>query len=259
MLKRIPITYKGELHEVVLVNFSVDIEEVRPHVPKQLKIRDFGGRALISMVNVNLKRMRPTFIPSPLHFTYRHVAFRLLVDDSEYNGGDQKGIYFYQSFTSNPLIVLGGNLLTNYKLTRAEVWNHSNGLDVKKGDHYLSYELEPQAVIKRPNHKLKNIVGAIDRAYAMFGTQVRVTQIMRKKWPLEEIKCTKFHNTFFQSAKLEGVFRVPETIYYTWLPPKKATYNISTQQMFEHIMQPVLSTSGNIDKPQEIKGTLINR
>lgn len=117
ILKRIPIQYRGELHDVRLINFSVALEEVAGNVPPGIRIRDFGGRALISIVDVKLKNMRPVAFPF-FRFQYRHMAFRLLVDDSEYNNGVAKGIYFYRSFTSNPLIVMGGGLFTDYNLGR---------------------------------------------------------------------------------------------------------------------------------------------
>jgi uncharacterized protein YqjF (DUF2071 family) len=65
LLKRIPIQYKGELHDVRLINFSVPIAEVNTKVPSGIKVRDFDGRAMISLVDVKLKKMHPV---SFLHF-----------------------------------------------------------------------------------------------------------------------------------------------------------------------------------------------
>ncbi len=61
LLKKLPIRYTGELHEVKLINFSVDKSEVESLVPWNLVVRDFGGRAMISMVDVDLRHMHPTF------------------------------------------------------------------------------------------------------------------------------------------------------------------------------------------------------
>jgi hypothetical protein len=75
LLKRLPIRYTGCLHGVQLVNFTVERREVEPLVPWKLRIRDVGeGRALISLVNVELRGMHPHFLPEALHFGYRHVA-----------------------------------------------------------------------------------------------------------------------------------------------------------------------------------------
>ena len=218
LLKQIPIRYKGELHKIQLVNFSVEVEEVLNKVPSPIKVRNIDGRAMISMVNVQLKKMRPVYVPEWLHFNYQHIAFRLLIDDSHLNGGTAKGIYFYQSFTNQPHIVWGGSLMTDYRLSHANITNHTNGFELQQGNKYIRCEFGGEKPKEQP--QLKSIIGAIDRAYAVRGKQVFKTQILREKWPLVEQSCTVFDTNFFKTARLEGVFIVPETIYYNWLPPE---------------------------------------
>jgi len=109
LLKKLPIRYTGELHAVKLINFSVEKSEVESLVPWNLVVRDFGGRAMISMVDVDLRHMHPTFLPEKMHFNYRHVGFRLLLEDSQRNSDERnKGIFFLKSFTDQPLVVKGG-------------------------------------------------------------------------------------------------------------------------------------------------------
>lgn len=217
LLKRLPIHYKGELHDVRLINFSVEMDEVLNMVPANIKVRDFGGRAMISMVDVKLKNMRPVAFPF-VRFNYRHVAFRLLVDDSKHNGGSHKGIFFFRSFTNKPLIVFGGKLMTDYNLEVANIDEKGNEVIISQGEKEVKYCLD--GLSSEENSDLKNTIGALDHAYSVLGDTVRVTQIQREKWPIEFVNCNKFENTFFNTAKFEGAFRVRETIYYDWLPPK---------------------------------------
>jgi uncharacterized protein YqjF (DUF2071 family) len=218
LLKRIPIHYKGELHDVRLINFSVSMDELNGKVPANIKVRDFGGRAMISMVDVKLKNMHPVSLPPFLNFNYRHIAFRLLVDDSEYNNGANKGIFFFRSFTDKPLIVTGGKLFTDYNLEQAHIEEHQNEVLLRQGQDHVKYCLdETPATV---SDALRQTVGALDRAYSILGDAIRVTEIQREKWPIEPVSCTGFENTFFKTAKFEGAFRVHETIYYDWLPPK---------------------------------------
>lgn len=217
LLKRIPVHYKGELHDVRLINFSVAMEEVLEKIPTTIKVRDINGRAMISMVDVKLRNMRPVALPF-MRFNYRHVAFRLLVDDSQYNKGDNKGIFFFRSFTDKPLIVAGGKLLTDYNLEAARIAENGNEVTISQDDKYVKYCVNDSAITA--NDELRTTIGALDRAYSILGNTVRVTQIQREKWPIQLVNCTDFENTFFKTAKLEGAFRVFETIYYEWLPPK---------------------------------------
>jgi uncharacterized protein YqjF (DUF2071 family) len=219
IFKKIPVKYMGELHNVKLVNFSVDISEVESLVPAGIKARSFNGRAMISMVNVLLKNMRPSFVPSALCFSYRHVAFRLLVEDSDLNDGENKGIYFLRSFTDKPLIVLGGKMFTDYNLESAQIKSTENMLELRQGDRFLTYALD-ETVVPARNEELYKVIGSVDRAYSVLGSELRMVQIMREKWPIEPVECYHFQTNFFKTAKLEGAFRVNEVIHYQWLPPK---------------------------------------
>jgi hypothetical protein len=219
MLKKLPITYIGELHQVRLINFSVEKEEVLPLLPGGLQIRDFHGRALISMVNVKLRNMRPALLPGALHFHYQHLGFRLLLDDASYSDGAAKGIYFLRSFTDKALMVLGGSWLTNYKLEKATLEEQQGTFTLKQQDHFLRYHLQedqPPTV----NSALMQMVGALDRAYSFIGDELVRVQIMRERWPIEPVNCSGFETNFFKTARFEGAFRVKEVIHYEWLPPK---------------------------------------
>jgi hypothetical protein len=161
--------------------------------------------------------MRPVALPF-IQFNYRHVAFRLLVEDSQYNNGSNKGIFFLKSFTDKLLVVAGGKVLTDYKLEFAQIEEKDNEVLVSQGKDYVNYRVDDLPVT--PNDELKATIRELDRAYSLIGSELRVTQIQREKWPIQEVNCLEFRNSFFRSAKLEGAFRVFETIYYDWLPPK---------------------------------------
>jgi hypothetical protein len=218
-MKNIPINYKGELHNIRLINFWVDKKEVADLVPPQLKIRDFNGRALISMVNVELENMHPAFLPEATHFSYRHVAFRLLLDDAEFNNGESKGIYFFRSFTNKAHIVTGGNLLTNYRLEKAEIICLDRMMELKQGNNYFNYALELE---KKANYGPEQFetIGALDRAYSMHDKKIKMIRIQREKWPIRPVNCYLMETNFFKTAEFASAFVVDETIYYKWLSAK---------------------------------------
>jgi len=215
-LKKLPITYKGELHGVKLINFSVDLEEVINKVPKGIKVRDFDGRVIISMVNVKLKQMRPKGMPKALSFDYQHVAFRLLVDDSEYNDGDCKGIYFLRSFTDKPWVAWSGSHFTYYQLTQAAI-SESEGFRLAQDSRYVKYKLTKK--VAGLERDLKAIIQPLDRAYAVDGQDLLRTKIQREAWPIEPVPCEGFETNFFRTAKYLGAFEVKKMIDYEWLAP----------------------------------------
>jgi hypothetical protein len=216
-LKRIPMDYYGELHDVKLIQFSVELAELEPMLPKELKARNFDGRGLISMVNVKLKKMHPGFLHSSLGCSYQHVAFRLLLEDAPYNQDhNNKGIYFLKSFTTRPLVVHSGNLMTDYELSTAKINDKNNLFELNFGDKYVRYALGEGKPAERKDW-LKKEIKAIDRAYNVLDQDVRVTEIKRKGWPIEWADCYHFETNFFETARLEGAFQVDEVVHYQWL------------------------------------------
>ncbi len=208
--------FKGELHQVKLINFSVEKEELNGLLPKELKLFDYHGRALISMVDVHLKNMKMTsFMPS---FSYRHLAFRVLVDDTEFNQEEPKGIYFLQSFSSNPLMVVGGNMIANYQLNLAKIESSFNTLKIQQKDKFLHYALSGSDAVK--NEDLFTVIKRIDRAYAAKNNKVEVTRITRKEWPIKPVSLLNFETNYFKTARLEGAFEVGKVIHYVWEKPE---------------------------------------
>ncbi|TND10658.1 MAG: hypothetical protein FD123_300 [Bacteroidetes bacterium] len=217
LLKKIPIRFTGELHDVKLVNFYIDMRELDGLVPGNIAVRDFHGRAMISMVNVMLRKMHPEIIPGLGYFDYRHIAFRLLVEDAGLNGGTNKGIFFLKSFTDQPVIMQAGGLLTDYNLELAEIRCIDRMLELNQGEKKISYALDLSAAGK-PDRNLLETVSTLDRAYSAAGNELRMVRIMRERWPLRPVDCYHFETNFFETAELAGVFVVDDTIRYEWLP-----------------------------------------
>jgi uncharacterized protein YqjF (DUF2071 family) len=218
-LKKIPISFKGELHDIQLINFSVNLEEVVDKIPIELKIRNYNQRALISMVNVDLKKMHPRSVHPAFSFNYRHVAFRLLLNDGQHNNGEQKGIYFLRSFSEKPLVVVGGKLMTNYNLEQAKIYANNNMFELRKGKEYVHYALTDEPPVDK-EEPLFETIQKLDRAYSKIGSQIKVTKVIREKWPIRWVNCYHFETNFFETAELEGAFKIDETIYYQWQAPQ---------------------------------------
>lgn len=217
-LKKIPITYSGSLHDIRIVNFFVDMDEVKQRVPEQIRIRSFGGRAMISLVNVMLRNMRPQFLPQGLGFDYRHIAFRLLVDDAPLNNGTAKGLYFLDSFTDNPFAATAGSLFTDYRLGRAQINAIDNMLELQQGNHYLNYALDFHS--EPVFTEQQKVTGELDRAYAVLEDELRMTKICRTQWPLKPTTCYLFETNFFETATFAAAFRITEKIDYQWMSPQ---------------------------------------
>lgn len=222
LLKKIPLNFIGELHQIRLINFYVDRAEVEALLPEPLQVRDFNGKALISMVDVELKNMHLPLWPTPFRFAYHHIAFRLLIDDTAYTGTDAKGIFFLQAFTNKNWVVAGGKLFTNYRLGNASIKSQPGMLELKQGEHFLNYAIDPTETVPVDATLLQH-VSTVDRAYAVDADDVRCVKIVRNRWPLRAIEAYHFETNFFKTAQLAGAFVVDDMIPYQWLPAKTVT------------------------------------
>lgn len=221
LLKQLPITYTGELHEIRLINFYVDPQEVRDRVPHPLQLRLVEGKAMISMINVCLRNMRASFFPPGINFNYFHAGFRLLIDDGELNNGVAKGVYFLESFTNKPTMRLGGNLFTNYRFSPAKINALSNMLELRSGDKYLNWAIDPHHTGSLANDKLRETIATIDRAYTVRNGVPEMVRILRERWPIRAAEGYLFETNFFETAAFAGAFVVDNKIDYTWLPAAK--------------------------------------
>lgn len=222
MRTQLPISFYGELHDVHLIQFSVQMDELKNHVPSELPVLEYEpGRALISLVNVDLRSMKPFSRHFPLSFGYRHIAFRLLIDDSGMYGNDSHGIYFLRSFTDHPLVKLGGPLVDFFHFTPAKFTHNRSytSFRIEQGEHSLSYGIHPGRIAEN-QQQLKEKIAGIDRAYNIMNGKPVMIHIAREQWPLVPVQTTEFSTVFFKSARLEGSFVVPQTIRYTWEKPK---------------------------------------
>lgn len=229
LLRRLPLAMRGWLHGVELVQFSLDAAEARAALPPALEPRLFGGRALVSLVNVDLRAMRPRGTPRALAFRYRHVAFRVLVEDGwAHADGRPRGVFFAGSFCDRPLLARLANELSDYRLAPAAIEAGPAGLAVRGAAERLSYALDPGAAprLRGPLFSdweaARAAVGSLDRAYAADARgELRVTRILRRSWPLEPLAVRSLATDRFETARLECAFRVPEPVEYTWLPARR--------------------------------------
>lgn len=211
--------FTGRLNNVRLINFSVDEQEIIHRIPSGFKALIENGKATISMVDVQLDRMSWVGFPW-FKFAYRHVAFRLLLDDSIWTKESPKGIFFLESFIEHPIFRFLGNLVANFKMSKAEVKEASNTISIYQEDKFLHYSLIPEKDIDN-NNELYQKIRRIDRSYALNNNDIQQTEIVREAWPIEPIVCNQFTTNFFQSAELIGAFQVKDPLDYRWLDPVK--------------------------------------
>lgn len=220
-LKTLPISFTGNLHHVKLISLSVDAEEVLENLPTGIEPHISDGRVHFSLVSVELKSMKANVFPVP--FGYHHVALRLRINDAQYNrSGQNQGIFFYKSFTNNPIMISGGKLLTNYNLEKATFTSTELEMEAESESGFLKFGIDTENSASS-DPKLFDDIQQLDRAYFTTENKLYRTVITRKEWPIKWAECFAFETNLFESVRVDGAFYIDHTIPYKWNKPAFVT------------------------------------
>jgi uncharacterized protein YqjF (DUF2071 family) len=218
-LKDLPITLAGKLHDIEIVHFTVDMDEMKQHIPAPLKVRSVGGQSLVSLVNVTPHNMGPRLLPPIMRPTYQAFLFRTVLEDAEYNEEKKDlGLYFTAVRSPNFMARAGLQLFTDIVVEACETTRTGNRVELKTGERFVRYEFDEQAPVT-PDPEIEDIANALDRAYTVNDEGVvRRVVIERYRWPLKQVHCKEFSTNFFRSARLRACYKVDEVIDYVWKP-----------------------------------------
>jgi uncharacterized protein YqjF (DUF2071 family) len=111
-----PLAMRTTFRDCFVVSFTMAPETLAQALPSPLTPDPFAGRALLSVVIVDMERMRPAFLPPALGVSYQQVLYRAIV-----RCGDERGVHFLRSDADNPLMVDLGNLFSFFKFHRARI------------------------------------------------------------------------------------------------------------------------------------------
>ena len=119
LLKDLPIGYTALLKDIRLINFVIHSGELQNNI-SQLPLVLIDNKPVISLLDVTLSKLKPSFLLNTFDFTYRHIAFRLLIKDGElHHDNVNRGIYYWKSFTNRSFIARAGRLFTNFNFEKA--------------------------------------------------------------------------------------------------------------------------------------------
>ncbi|WP_342598136.1 DUF2071 domain-containing protein [Psychrobacillus sp. FSL H8-0483] len=90
-----------EWHDVLFLHWPVSPDDLREHIPPELELDLYNGRAWIGLVSFEVKENRPRFFPPTLGFkSYLQLNVRTYV---KYKG--RVGVHFFNLLVNNSLIV----------------------------------------------------------------------------------------------------------------------------------------------------------
>lgn len=180
--------YYQEWNGAVFLHWPVDLDELRKHVPAEMEIDLFEGKAWVSLVAFTMENIRPAYIPPFSPISYFHE-----VNIRTYTRMNAKtGVYFLSMEGSKWLSCKLAKAMSDlpYHFSRMKRGHGSFASDnAATGDHLLiEYAAGEETVKKTPLDKW------LTERYALHqdaGKAIHEFEVHHVEWPVQLVKITK--------------------------------------------------------------------
>jgi hypothetical protein len=131
-----PVFLSARWEWLVMMNYSVDVEILKPHLPPHTEPDLFEGKALVSVVGFLFNNTKVLGIPWPLHTKFEEVNLRYYI--KHYDGKEWKrGVGFISEIVPKVIISIMANRLYNEHYSTA-LMKHS--INIEPGEIKVSFE-----------------------------------------------------------------------------------------------------------------------
>ncbi|MCM3708658.1 MULTISPECIES: YqjF family protein [Cytobacillus] len=221
-----PWVMKQIWNDVLFAHWPVPAEIMKKHIPPQLTLDKFNGKAWIGIVPFWISSMRVRGLPPlPMMKSMNELNVRTY---AEYGG--RKGVYFFSLDADNLIAVTGARLLYFLPYVNAEMQMHRSAGIInyesrRKNDNKELGQFKAQ--YKPESRPLNSEKGSLDEwlteRYCLWvtkGDHVFRGDIHHTKWQLHNVSCSIYENTM--AAFLPGEHLMEEPILH--YSPQKHAY-----------------------------------
>ena len=121
---------RGEIERRLLVNYRVDPEIARTHLPAPFRPQIHNGYAVAGICLIRLGSMRPSGLPQAIGLRSENAAHRFAVEWDDPANGHQTGVYIPRRDSDSLInVILGGRVFPGE--------HHRATFDVTETDHSL--------------------------------------------------------------------------------------------------------------------------
>ncbi len=232
-LPKHPISMKTLFRDCFLVNFAVDPNVMRSLLPAPLEPDLYDGSAFLSVVIVDMERMRPVFLPKFCGISYTQVLYRTFV---VYQG--EHGVHFLHTDANNPLMCLLGNAMTIFPFHLARVSEGRTGpyrrFDLtshpsQHADIHALFDLSVRSQVMPSTSRFPSLAQAQEflvQRYVAFAPEKQTmnsVRIRRGEWVISVVNDLKRVYQFMQGsttfpagcAEIDSLFHVAD-VPYVW-------------------------------------------
>lgn len=202
---------------LLLIHWEIPVDDLRPHVPADLKIDTFDGRAFVGVVPFKMRKIRPRWLPRFAAFNFLETNVRTYVVHR-----DRPGVYFFSLDASSLLAVAaartGWSLPYHYARMSSEQEHelfayHSERTSAGAGHHVwfrIDKELGPSAPGSLEHFLLERYLLFVQRR-----GQIYCGQVHHKPYQAHTAIIEKLDDQLLNAAGLPTVSPEPQLAHYS--------------------------------------------
>lgn len=244
-LKRHPVPIEAFFRHSLVLTYALPREVLTPLLAPSLTLDTFGDFGFLAIALVQTEGLRPLGAP---RFTGRDFflsGYRIFARYTSKSGAHLRGLRILRSDTDNPLMALGGNLLTHYHyhLARVRISETPTQIEYSIGTPRQTADLQVRAdLTSRPAslpasspfpdlETARRFAGPLPYTfdYEAQTNSLILIKGVRKKWDPQPIQVEVARNTFLQNPLFQGATPVLanaffiENISYRWERGRRET------------------------------------
>jgi hypothetical protein len=203
---------RGVIERRILVNCRVDPVVLARLLPAPFRPKTVGGFGMAGICLIRLRRVRPTFLPSPLGLSSENAAHRIAVEWDE-DGVPREGVFVRRRDTSSRVNVwAGGRLFPGVQHGAAFVVDetaHTFNVALRSDDGETNLSIRARLAEKLP---ASSVFRSLDEAAAFFRGgalgyspsaelgRFQGLELRCKTWRMEPLAVEAAHSTWYEDT-----------------------------------------------------------
>ena len=203
-------SYYQEWNRAIFLHWEVDLEKLKPFVPKEIEIDLFNGKPWVSLVAFTMEKIRPRFLPSFFPISnFDEINIRTYVKSN-----NKTGVYF--------LSIEGGKIFSCQLAKSLSKLPYRFSKIKRSKNSYQSYNSVYNDRLDIKFNNAKKIINKskidswLTERYALFqdsGKHINEYEIHHNEWPMNTIDIMNLNISYPRFEKL--IFGKPTKSQYS--------------------------------------------
>lgn len=231
LLKRHFLPIKAHFDFSLVLTYALPMKFLQSIITPGLTLDTFEDYGFIAIAMVQTKQLRPTFLPAWTGRDFFLTGYRIFTRYQTSGGKNLRGLQILRSDTDKIMMVKGGNLMTGYHYSPAniEVSDSSpQNFEIKISTPNAEADLHVKTDISQPASRLpasspfkdhrdaRKFAGPLPHtfSYEKATNSIVIVRGLRESWEPMMVDANVLNCTFFNQPKFRGATPILASTFY---------------------------------------------